>query len=94
MSTYVVCYDLHTPGQKYECLAEKLESYSTHWRIQRSVWIIESESRAEHVRDNLLGCLDSDDKLIVARLSGEAAWYGYSDKGTNWLKSVLGRAIA
>ena len=94
MSTYVVTYDLHTPGQKYECLSKKLEAYGTYYHIQGSVWIIKTNKSAAAVRDELVGCLDGNDKLIVARLSGEAAWYGYPTNGSEWLKDDLERAAA
>lgn len=45
MTAYIVAYDLDQPGQKYECIKEKLE--------------------------------------------GSAAWFGYSDKGSQWLQDVL-----
>jgi hypothetical protein len=41
------------------------------------------------VRDSLKACLDSNDKLLVAKLSGEAAWSGHSDDITKWLKGRL-----
>lgn len=94
MSTYVVCYDLHTPGQKYECLTKKLEGYGTYWHVQGSVWIIETKHSAKVVRDDLLGCMDGNDKLIVAGLSGEAAWFGYTDKVDDWFRGVLVRTAA
>jgi hypothetical protein len=33
--------------------------------------------------------IDSNDELLVAKLSGEAAWTGFSDKCSNWLKENL-----
>jgi hypothetical protein len=85
MPAYIVGYDLDEPGQKYECLKEKLQSYGAYWRFQKSVWIIVSIESAETIRDNLISCLDDGDKLFVGRLEGEAAWVGYSEKGNAWL---------
>ena len=89
MSTYVVTYDLIKQGQNYTCLTEKLKDYPTHWHAQGSVWIIETAKTAAEIRDHLKPCLDANDKLIVARLQGEAAWYGYTDSITKWLKDRL-----
>lgn len=89
MPAYIVVYDLHTPGQNYECLTEKIEAYGYYWHVQRSVWIIVTRDSAEAIRDNLKQCLDRNDKLLVARLSGEAAWSGYKDDDGSWLKSAL-----
>jgi hypothetical protein len=89
MPSYVVAYDLHKVGQNYECLIKKLKTYDTHWHVQQSVWIVISNQTSAQIRDFLTPCLDSNDKLIVARLSGEAAWYGYADSITQWLKKYL-----
>ncbi len=93
MATYIVTYDLLQSGQNYKCLHGKLEAYPTHWHMQQSVWLIETSQTAAQVRDNLLSCLDSNDKLLVAKLSGEAAWSGYSAKITEWLKGRLEPAL-
>ena len=89
MAAFIVTYDLHRAGQNYQCLTDKLESYPTHWHVQQSVWIIATNQSAADIRDSLNGCLDNNDKLIVARLSGEAAWVGYSPKVSDWLKRHL-----
>ena len=89
MATYIVTYDLHKTGQNYSCLTEKLEEYGTHWHAQGSVWIIVSSQSAKSIRDNLSSCLDSNDKIIVAKLSGEAAWKGYSKNINDWLQNNL-----
>lgn len=89
MATYIVTYDLHKQGQNYDCIIKKLEAYGTYWHMQQSVWIISTSQTAAQVRDNLQVCLDQNDKLFVGRLSGEAAWVGYEDRITQWLKSTL-----
>lgn len=89
MAVYMVTYDLLQQGQNYSCIIKKLEAYSTHWHVQGSVWIIETAKSAIQIRDELRPCLDRNDKLIVARLEGEAAWAGYSDNIGEWLKDRL-----
>lgn len=89
MSPYVVTYDLHQAGQNYDCLIAKLKTYPVFWHIQQSVWIIRTSESASQVRDKLSSCLDSNDKLVVARLSGDAAWTGYSMGDSSWLRSEL-----
>jgi len=93
MSAYLVTYDLMAQGQNYTCITQKLKSYPTHWHAQGSVWIIETDQTAAQVRDGLLLCLDSNDKLIVARLAGEAAWFGYPAQVTKWLKDRLEKRV-
>lgn len=86
MSSYIVAYDLYQSGQNYDCIIKKLEAYPTHWHMQQSVWVIETMQSASDVRDNLLSCLDANDKIFVGSLSGAAAWYGYGDKINKWVK--------
>ena len=89
MAAYIVTYDLNKPGQNYKCVAEKLEAYPAHWKVQQSVWLLRTNQSAKQVRDIVGECLDPNDKLIVAKLSGEAAWKGYGDKISEWLKETL-----
>lgn len=89
MASYIVSYDLHKHGQNYDCLYEKLNAYPTRWHMQGSVWIISTGKTATQIRDELLSCLDSNDKLFVGKLSGEAAWSGYTEGVSNWLKGNL-----
>jgi len=89
MATYMVAYDLSAEGQNYECLHKKLKSYGTHWHMQRSVWIVVADQTAAQIRDFLKSCLDNNDKLFVGRLTGEAAWIGYEDKVSKWIKDCL-----
>lgn len=89
MTARIVAYDLMKEGQNYECLYKKLQAYDTHWHMQRSVWIIVTGKSSKEIRNELSPCLDQNDKLFVGKLSGEAAWYGYGEKVTEWLKNNI-----
>ncbi|WP_417320227.1 CRISPR-associated protein Cas2 [Erythrobacter aureus] len=89
MSAYIVTYDLHKQGQNYDCLVKKLKQYSGWFHMQGSVWVISTNSTSTQIRDDLKSCLDSNDKLFVGKLSGEAAWWGYTQVDTDWLKKHL-----
>lgn len=93
MATYIVTYDLMKQGQNYTCLTKKLDAYPTHWHAQGSVWLIETNQSAVDIRENLSSCLDANDKLLVARLSGEAAWKGYSNNVSSWLNDRLNKRV-
>jgi hypothetical protein len=93
MAAYLIGYDLNRPGQDYQQLFEAIKSLTgTHWRLLDSTWIIQHNGPATVIRDFIQQHIDSNDKLLVVKLSGEAAWYGFTQKGTEWLKSVLGAA--
>lgn len=89
MACYIVAYDLHEEGQNYNCLHKKLKAYPTHWHMQGSVWIVSTDETAKQIRDHLKPCLDKNDDLFVGKLSGEAAWSGYSGDVSEWLKKFL-----
>jgi len=88
MAALIVAYDLKKQGQNYTCIAKKLEAYTTHWHMQGSVWIIQTNEKPALVRDKLMSCLDANDNLFVAALS-ETAWAGFDATAAKWLKAVI-----
>lgn len=44
---------------------------------------------AVQVRDYLSQYIDENDELLVATVGVPAAWYGFNDKGSKWLKKEL-----
>lgn len=89
MTAYIVTYDLNQRGQNYECIRKKLAAYPTHWNMQGSVWIIDSDETAMQIAEKLQACLDDNDDLFVAELSGQNAWCGFSKDGDDWLQALL-----
>ncbi len=89
MNSYLITYDLMSPGQDYSSLHESIEKYNNYWKCLESVWIIKSDMSAKEIRNELAKHVDQNDKLLVAKLSGEAAWRGFSDKCSKWLKDNL-----
>lgn len=87
MTLFLVSYDLSEPGQKYDCIKEKLKPFATY-HAQQSVWIVDFKGTAEGLVDLLLPCLDSNDRLFVGELADD--WCGYNmPKGAEWLKRHL-----
>jgi hypothetical protein len=89
MASYIVTYDLIEQGQNYACLTTKLKAYGTWCHLQGSVWIVVTTQTSTQIRENLRPCLDSNDKLFVAKLSGEAAWIGHDKTTSDWLHRYL-----
>jgi len=87
MGAYVIAYDLRQQGQNYTCVTKKLSDLGA-WHMQGSVWILKTDSTAVQIRDHLLPCLDSNDKLFVGKLSA-AAWQGLGDQAGTWLRSII-----
>jgi len=74
MSTKIITYDLVSPGQDYDSLIAKIKSYNQRARVTESCWLIATYDSCEEIRDNLLSVMDSNDRLFVAELTGEAYW--------------------
>jgi hypothetical protein len=89
MTTYMVGYDLRAPGKKYDNLIAHLKTYSLWWHHLDSTWIIVTSDSATKVRDDCRAFIDSNDELLVAVISAPAAWWGFNEAGSNWLKSNL-----
>ena len=89
MATYLVGYDLNTPGQDYKDLFEAIKGLGTWWHHLDSTWIVQHNGPAKDIRDALRPCLDSNDEMLVVKLTGEGAWTGFNDKGSQWLKNNL-----
>ena len=82
MARFEASYDLRKPGRNYEPLYKRLADWRAV-RVLQSVWIIETNSSAATIRDDLAKYLDANDGLLVTGLTGEAAWQkleGMSDQ--------------
>jgi hypothetical protein len=89
MALYMVGYDLDKPGQNYSDLIAAIKTYGTWWHHLDSTWLIVTDDSAIQVRDYLKQYLDSNDKLLVAVIGAPAAWYGFGNKGSEWLSKQL-----
>lgn len=89
MKSYLISYDLIGPNRDYEAVIKKIKSYSKWARPLESVWIIKTDNSAVTIRDNIASVMDSNDKIIVTLLSGEAAWRNLPEDVSKWLKEAL-----
>lgn len=89
MNTYMIGYDLHKPSQDYPKLEKAIKKFGWWWHHLDSTWIIKSDMSASEVYDFLSHFMDGNDALLVAALTGEAAWFGFNKPGSDWLKDYL-----
>lgn len=89
MKSYMIGYDLNRPGQDYESLIEAIKGLDDWWHCLDSTWIVRSSLTVVQIRDLLSPHIDSNDELLVALLSGEAAWTGFDDECASWLTKNL-----
>lgn len=86
MSSFIVSYDLIS-DKDFSKLYEAIRNYGSYAHVLESVWIIKSSSSSSNIRDNLMSYMDSDDKLFVAKLTGESAWKNLSKEVSDWIKN-------
>ena len=93
MKVYQIDYDLRK-NRDYQALYDRIKAYPAWCRPLESTWVIQTTQSAAQIRDYLLGALDSDDGLLVTRLSGEAAWNNIDPKVSAYLKNLIERQAA
>ena len=84
MALFEVSYDLRKPGRNYQSLYDRLAAWGA-FRVLESVWIINSNSSAVAIRDDLLKQIDSGDGLLVTQISA-AAWNNLDGESGERLK--------
>lgn len=89
MKTYIIGYDLNRPGQNYAELFKAIKTYPNWWHYLDSTWIIKTVDSAKEIRDNLRLHIDEGDELLVIRYQGDAAWAGFDEKASKWLRDNL-----
>ncbi len=90
MKTLLVGYDLNQPDQDYADLIEKLKSFGTWWHHLDSTWLIRAELTAKEMRDILKPLIGSSDEVLVIEVTGcSAAWMGFNQKASDWIKEHL-----
>ena len=87
MTCYIISYDL-VNERDYERLYAAIKSYSNWAKITESTWAIVTDKSAKEVRDKLIESMDEDDRLIVIKSGGEAAWKNASCSN-EWLQKNL-----
>lgn len=88
MALYSITYDLSNPGRDYETLSSAIQQYGSWWHQTGSVWVVSANNTTVvAIRDYLKQFIDSNDKLFVARLTGEWAAYGFTQEEYDWMKS-------
>lgn len=79
MASFLVTYDLkktklNDRHNDYNDLYKKLESYFNYAKVSESSWIIQGDYTSSELRDDIKSILNKEDTLLVAKLTGEAAW--------------------
>lgn len=90
MRTILASYDLISPGKDYSRLWDHLRAYSDYRKPLESLWLLKTTKTATEVRDGMKQHVDSNDKLFVVDITGDAtAWKSLPDEIANWIKQNL-----
>ena len=90
MATLLVGFDLDKPGQDYTAIGKRLRSCEAWWHHLDSTWLVRTELTVVQLREELRQLIDKNDKVLVIDVSGRfAAWSGFNERGSNWLKNLL-----
>lgn len=72
---YLISYDLRSPGQNYQKLYDHLASIRAT-RVLESVWLVaDITGQAKPIADAVLRLIDANDRLLVAEVTSDTAWY-------------------
>lgn len=91
MNAILIGYDLNKSGQNYDGLIQSIKSaFPNYWHCLDSTWIVKTAFSSVQVRDWLMGQVDANDELLVVNITGkDAAWVGFSEDCSAWLKNNL-----
>ena len=70
---YIISYDLCGKDKDYETLISNIESYSTHFKITESCWIVFTDKSFNSFGTDLVKDLDDDDRIFIAELTYNVA---------------------
>jgi hypothetical protein len=63
--TYIITYDLNSPGQNYPALHEAIKSFGTWAKPLESTWLVETDLTAQGISARLRPYMDGNDSLLV-----------------------------
>ena len=90
MSCYIIGCALREPGRDYVDLIQAIERLGTAaWPCLDATWVVNTDKMASQIRDELKPFLAAGDELIVAELTGTAAWRGLKGGSAEAFKAVL-----
>ena len=90
MACYLIGCALKAPGRDYIDFVQAIERLASQsWPCLEATWVVNCDKTASQIRDELKVHLGLSDELIVAELTGTAAWRGLKGGSAEAFKAVL-----
>jgi hypothetical protein len=89
MACYLIGCKLTSPGRDYRELFDAVENLGDAFHCLDASWAVNTQKTAAEIRDELKRFINQNDDLLVAELTGRAAWRGAGTSFSTRLPSVL-----
>ncbi|WP_349551311.1 hypothetical protein [Leuconostoc pseudomesenteroides] len=67
---YIISYDLHSPGQKYEDLKKIIIGFNgASIKILESTWLVRTDLTPEEMVNKIRSVVDTNDSLFVSEIT-------------------------
>lgn len=88
MKTYIIIYNLNSPGQDYETIKSVIQSFFTKSiYLTRSTFAVRSYRSAIEIRNLLEPYVDFNDMLLVIEVNPDNwATLNYPKEASGWIK--------
>lgn len=88
MPTYLITYDLNSPGQKHQKLHSFITDNFPYAKLSESSFAVKSNKSSEQIFDLVKKYIDSNDDIFVIKLT--KPFNGYGEKNViKWLNDFL-----
>lgn len=68
--SFLISYDLHEPGQKYEDVRNIIQSFEGNYiKILESTWLVRNNLTPQEMTDKLAKVVDSNDSFFICELT-------------------------
>ncbi len=87
MNTYLISFDLVAPGRNYQPVYDYLATFTDSMKPLQTVYLVQTTKSAKQIRDDLMGKVDGNDKVLVIQVS-TTVWATYNlPKTSKWLEN-------
>lgn len=89
MALYLVTYELNRPGMFHPALFKRIETAGNAWHAMNATWFVQTALSASQLAGRIKEALDANDKLVVCKVTPDAAWAALKYGESEWLKSGM-----